>query len=415
MMSAWHITAKDLLLLSRDKRALVLLLILPLMFISIIGMSTGQLLTRDENSELFKIIIVDDNESDTSHNLIRELSQKPEILLLPAPSKTSAQQMLRSGDASMILEIGPQFENLVDEVRVSDIFNAKSGPVTTGLAAFDLHLETKSSAAGVGRLLEAVIRSQVIGFIAPIAAAKNPVTRAWVRSRESDLEDELAITLPAVSTAPEVHTAQSTRPKPNAVYLWVVPGFTVMFAFFVISIMARSFIIERDQGTLRRLMMAPIGSVSVLLGKTMPFYLTSVLQCSLLFLCGRLLFGMPWGSQPYYLIPVILCTSAAATSLGLLLSTLVQTDQQVSSYGTTLILMFSSISGCFFPREFFPKTMRTISLITPHAWSLKAFDAVLTQPHVELGLIASCCGMLLVFTTICFTTGWWRFRATAQI
>jgi ABC-2 type transport system permease protein len=75
MMSAWHITAKDLLLLSRDKRALVLLLILPLMFISIIGMSTGQLLTRDENSDLFKIIIVDDNESDTSHNLIRELSQ----------------------------------------------------------------------------------------------------------------------------------------------------------------------------------------------------------------------------------------------------------------------------------------------------------------------------------------------------
>ena len=415
MMSAWHITAKDLLLLSRDKRALVLLLILPLMFISIIGMSTGQLLTRDENSELFKIIIVDDNESDTSHNLIRELSQKPEILLLPAPSKTSAQQMLRSGDASMILEIGPQFENLVDEVRVSDIFNTKSGPVTTGLAALDLHLETKSSAAGVGRLLEAVIRSQVIGFIAPIAAAKNPVTRAWVRSRESDLEDELAITLPAVSTAPEAQTAQSTRPKPNAVYLWVVPGFTVMFAFFVISIMARSFIIERDQGTLRRLMMAPIGSVSVLLGKTIPFYLTSVLQCSLLFLCGRLLFGMPWGSQPYYLIPVILCTSAAATSLGLLLSTLVQTDQQVSSYGTTLILMFSSISGCFFPREFFPKTMRTISLITPHAWSLKAFDAVLTQPHVELGLVASCCGMLLVFTTIYFTTGWWRFRATAQI
>ena len=162
-------------------------------------------------------------------------------------------------------------------------------------------------------------------------------------------------------------------------------------------------------------MMAPIGSVSVLIGKTMPFYLTSVLQCSLLFLCGRLLFGMPWGSQPYYLIPVILCTSAAATSLGLLLSTLVQTDQQVSSYGTTLILMFSSISGCFFPREFFPKTMRTISLITPHAWSLKAFDAVLTQPHAELGLVASCCGMLLVFTTICFTTGWWRFRATAQI
>ena len=123
---------------------------------------------------------------------------------------------------------------------------------------------------------------------------------------------------------------------------------------------------------------------------------------------------MPWGSQPIYLIPVILCTSAAATSLGLLLSTLVHTDQQVSSYGTTLILMFSSISGCFFPREFFPKMMRQVSLITPHAWSLKAFDAVLTQPIIDPQLIATCCGMLLVFTVACFTTGWWRFRTTAH-
>ena len=405
-MSAWHITAKDLLLLSRDKRALVLLLILPLMFISIVGMSTGQLLTRDDQSERFKIVVVDENNSETSRDLVAELAAKPEVLITSVPTKQAARDVLRSGDASLILAIGSQFETLVDDIRISDIFNSKEGSPTAGLAALDLSVETKANSAGVGRLLEAVVRSQVIGFIAPIAARKNPVTRAWVRSRDADEDVESPAAVPV--------SAVTSAPRQNAVYLWVVPGFTVMFAFFVISIMARSFIIERDQGTLRRLMMAPIGTVPVLLGKTIPFYLTSVLQCSLLFLCGRLLFGMPWGSQPLYLIPVILCTSAAATSLGLLLSTLVHTDQQVSSYGTTLILMFSSISGCFFPREFFPKMMRHISLFTPHAWSLKAFDAVLSQPTVDPQLIAACCGMLLVFAVTCFTTGWWRFRATAQ-
>ena len=405
-MSAWHITVKDLLLLSRDKRALVLLLVLPLMFISIVGMSTGQLLTRDENSERFKIVVVDQNNSETSRDLVNELSKKPELLITTVPSRVSADDLVRSGDASLILVVGPKFEELVEDIRVSDIFNSKDGPAAAGLAALDLEVVTKPNSAGIGRLLEGVVRSQVIGFIAPIAARKNPVTRAWVRSREAD--DGTS------SVASVVTTLDKPKSKQNAVYLWVVPGFTVMFAFFVISIMARSFIIERDQGTLRRLLMAPIGTVPVLLGKTIPFYLTSVLQCSLLFLCGRLMFGMPWGSQPVYLIPVILCTSAAATSLGLLLATLVHTDQQVSSYGTTLILMFSSISGCFFPREFFPKMMRQISLLTPHAWSLKAFDAVLTQPIVDPQLIAACCGMLLVFTAICFTTGWWRFRATAQ-
>ena len=405
-MSAWHITIKDLLLLSRDKRALVLLLVLPLMFISIVGMSTGQLLTRDENSERFKIVVVDQNNSETSRDLVTELAKKPELLIRSVSSRESADDLVRSGDASLILVVGPKFEELVEQIRVSDIFNSKDGPAAAGLAALDLEVVTKPNSAGIGRLLEGVVRSQVIGFIAPIAARKNPVTRAWVRSQETDGESASVTSVASIDDKP--------KSRQNAVYLWVVPGFTVMFAFFVISIMARSFIIERDQGTLRRLLMAPIGTVPVLIGKTIPFYLTSVLQCSLLFLCGRLMFGMPWGTQPAYLIPVILCTSAAATSLGLLLATVVHTDQQVSSYGTTLILMFSSISGCFFPREFFPKLMRQISLLTPHAWSLKAFDAVLTQPIVDSQLILSCCGMLLVFTVVLFTTGWWRFRATAH-
>ena len=123
---------------------------------------------------------------------------------------------------------------------------------------------------------------------------------------------------------------------------------------------------------------------------------------------------MPWGTEPAYLIPVVLCTSAAATSLGLLLATLVHSDQQVSSYGTALILILSSISGCFFPREFFPKVMKQISLFTPHAWALKAFDGVLSQPIVDPRLIWTCCAMLLFFTAIFSVTGWWRFRATAH-
>ena len=407
-MSAWHITSKDLLLLFQDKRALVLLLILPLMFITIVGMSTGQLLTRDDTVERFKIAVIDDDDSETSHDLIANLSKKPELLLTSVPSENVAKDLMRRGDASLVLVIGNQFEERVEELNVSDIFNPKEALAVSGLSAIDLNVHLKPNAAGIGRLLEGVLRSQVMGFIAPIAARKNPVTRAWVTPRDEGEEE--------MTKSPKV-VAQpgKSRPQVTGVYLWVVPGFTVMFAFFVISIMARSFIIERDQGTLRRLLMAPISTVSVLFGKTVPFFLTSVLQCSLLFLCGRLLFGMPWGSQPLYLIPVILSTSAAATALGLLLATLVHTDQQVSSYGTTLILTLSSISGCFFPRELFPKAMRQISLFTPHAWSLKAFDAVLTQPNVDPKLIMMCCGMLLLFASVFFTTGWWRFRATAQV
>ena len=400
-MSAWQITRKDLLLLLKDKRAVVLLLVLPLLFISIVGMSTGQFLTRDDDSQRFRILVVDKCDVDLSHELVTALQKHRELLVTVVPSPTDANDTLQRGDASMLITIGKDFEARAEDLQISDVFNSETGPLADGPAALDLSLETRPAAIGLGRLLEGVIFTQVVKVVAPVAARKNPVTRRWVND---NLDEAPADTLVATSVEKNI-------PKKTAVYSWIVPGFTVMFAFFVISVMARSFISERENGTLRRLMMAPISPISVLAGKTIPFYLTSVLQCAMLFLCGRLLFGMSWGPAPMYLIPVILCTSLAATSLGLLLATAVHSDQQVSSYGTTLILVLSSMSGCFFPRDMFPQTMKKISLFTPHGWALKAFDAVLSQATVDLITVSTCCAMLLLFAAIFFTAGTWRFRA----
>ncbi len=402
-MSAWQITRKDLLLLLKDRRAVVLLLILPLLFISIVGMSTGQFLTRDDNSQKFRILVVDQNSSDLSQQLIQELKRNREFSVTTGDSAADADDKLQRGDASMMITIGADFENRAEQLRISEVFNSDSGMLAGGPEALDVKLETRPAAIGIGRLLEGVIFSKMIKVVAPVAARKNPVTRTWVEDTPSDQEPKPAA----------VSSVEKYIPQPSAVYSWIVPGFTVMFAFFVISVMARSFISERENGTLRRLLLSPISQTSVLAGKTIPFFLTSVIQCLLLFGCGRVLFGMSWGPAPIYLIPVILCTSLAATSLGLLLATMVHTDQQVSSYGTTLILVLSSMSGCFFPRDLFPQTMKQISLFTPHGWALKAFDAVLSQATVDLTTVATCCGMLVLFAVVFFATGSWRFRVAS--
>lgn len=402
-MSAWQITRKDLMLLLKDKRAVVLLLVLPLLFISIVGMSTGQFLTKDDDAQRFRILVVDRSASDLSAKLIAALQRQKEFLVRVVESAEEADETLSRGDASMWLTIGAEFESRADELRISEIFNSDSGPLAGGPEALDLRLETRPAAIGIGRLLEGVIFTQVIKVIAPVAAEKNAVTRTWIRKADNE---ESATEAPLM-----VSSVEKNIPKATAVYSWIVPGFTVMFAFFVISVMARSFIAERENGTLRRLLLAPISRTSVLAGKTIPFYVTSVIQCALLFLCGRVLFGMSWGPEPIYLIPVILCTSLAATSLGLLLATAVHTDQQVSSYGTTLILLLSSMSGCFFPRDMFPQTMKRASLFIPHGWALKAFDAVLIQSTVDVLTVATCCAMLIAFAVAFFAVGSWRFRS----
>ena len=68
-------------------------------------------------------------------------------------------------------------------------------------------------------------------------------------------------------------------------------------------------------------------------------------------------------------------------------------------------------SGCFMPREWLPEIMLKISLITPHAWSLMAYEQLLARQFVDVTVVRHCCLMLLTYSAIYFALGWWRFRS----
>jgi ABC-2 type transport system permease protein len=110
------------------------------------------------------------------------------------------------------------------------------------------------------------------------------------------------------------------------------------------------------------------------------------------------------------LLPVMLCTSLAATSLGLMVATLVRTEAQVSAYGNFLVLTMAGISGCMMPRSWQPELMQKIGLVTPHAWALIAYDQILSRPTPELSVVWKCCELLLAFAAGFFVIGWWRAR-----
>jgi ABC-type multidrug transport system permease subunit len=193
-------------------------------------------------------------------------------------------------------------------------------------------------------------------------------------------------------------------------YTVLIPSYTVMFVFFLINIMARSFLQERDLGTLRRLRFAPISDPGLVAGKTIPFLLISLIQTGLLFLSGRLLFGMLWGPYPWMLIPVIFATSLSATALGLLVATLVRSDSQVSAYANIIVISMAGFSGCFMPRTWLPGPMQTASLVFPHAWALQAYEQLLVKPSPDISLVWQYCGVLIAFSTAYFIAGCVRFR-----
>lgn len=409
-MRAWYIAQKDLYVLGRDRRTLTILLALPLVFITILGASTGELLGWRNENQMLKIAIVNEDGGEMAAELVRTLQDKHRdgLDVSIAKDRPEAQRMVEDRGYLAAVMIGGDFTNRVEDLSLGDILDTRKGKLHGGLKSLNVDLEYSPNYANTGLIIGDLVFAHTLRTLVPHVAAKNRLAAQMMeRARASTTDEETPA--PPPHTDPDTISARN-KPKSAYVYQMLVPAYTVMFVFFLVNIMAGSFLHERMLGTLRRLQLTPISPTALLLGKMVPFFLLSLAQSSLLFLAGRFLYGMGWGTNPWLLIPVIACTSLAATSLGLLVATVVRNDSQVSVYSNFLVIVMAGISGCFMPRAWLPPLMQDISLATPHAWALTAYDQILNRTHPNPSRVAECCAALAGFAVVYFALGWWRFR-----
>lgn len=410
-MDAFKITLKDLRLLSRDRRALVILVAMPMVIIAIVGSSTGRLrANREKSRQGLTIEVADFDQTKTAQRLAGFLASYESVIIRRAVVTDRGDVMALkqfeierpSGEIDMRLVIQPGFEAKIRELSTTLLTSPDESTRKDGLAAVKLSLISNETATDpmMEGLAKTLVKLSLQNAILPVLAEKVPSFRGAAR--------DSVIPIPWEETeAAKVVTADTG----NRVYQFFIPSYTVLFVFFLVNIMGRSFLGERDTGTLRRLRISPVAPIAILIGKTLPFFILSLVQTTILMISGRILFGMSWGPQPLLLIPIMLCTSAAATSLGLMFSTLAKTESQVSSFGNLILLSSAGISGCLVPRAWMPPTTQKISLFTPHAWALDAYAELLTKEMPQLSTIAESCGMLLLFSTVFFVVGLYRFRA----
>lgn len=424
-MRFWNIVQKDVILLVRDSRALFVLVVFPLVFITIIGLTTGKLLGWKNENQILKIGVIDRTnyaalEDETDRRKARNMAmkmvnggrsgknQRGEML----DSNFKFQESLENGNLDAVLEIGPEFFGIYQTLEPEDASSSGSGVLKKGLFGLGMTLHSNlPETSGTRSIIEQLLFDQALKTVLPyVLCDKFHTSNVMVNVQiQRKLNCQQLRTEVVELLAPSEETADSAGGD-DMVYTVLIPSYTVMFVFFLINIMARSFLQERDLGTLRRLRFAPISDPGLIAGKTFPFLFISLVQTGLLFVGGKLLFGMIWGPVPWMLIPVILATSLSATSRGLLVTTIVRSDSQVSAYANIIVISMAGFSGCFMPRTWLPGPMQTGSLIFPHAWALMAYQQLLVKAVPDLGLVWQYCGVLLLFSVVCFAAGCWRFR-----
>jgi ABC-2 type transport system permease protein len=404
-MTFWKITKKDLRLLTRDRRTLFGLVALPLFFITILGISAGQLFTAKEKAKRMRVGVVNEDTSPLSGNLIGEVVKFDALEVIELEDRDKAREQLADGKIDVLAFIGPRYHELVEQLDIGDIVFAETGKLAGGLRNLDIDIQSGAFLASAAQVVEQLVFAFALRSIAPeVMRANNPqlAVRLFVKAKRA-AHDRDASEAPAAGPV-------ITKSRSDIIYEYLVPSYTVMFVFFIVSLMARSLLGERDTGTLNRLLIGPVTRTGMMIGKTVPFIAISLVQTVLLLLAGKVLFHMSWGEFPWMLVPVIISTSLAATALGLLVATVVRTDSQVTAYSSFLVLVMAGMSGCLMPRSWQPELMQQLGLVTPQAWALIAYEHLLSREVPNLPVVWNCCATLLGFALAYLAAAAWRFR-----
>jgi ABC-2 type transport system permease protein len=150
-------------------------------------------------------------------------------------------------------------------------------------------------------------------------------------------------------------------------------GVGVMFLLFSVSGASGSLLDEMDTGTLDRVLSTRLGMSGLLTAKWIFITLLGVLQLTVMFVWGRIAFGLELERHLPGFFVMTAFTAAAAAGFGLMLATLARTRAQLSGMGTIIILTMSALGGSMFPRFLMSDTMQKVGLLTFNAWALDGY------------------------------------------
>ncbi|HTQ11902.1 MAG TPA: ABC transporter permease [Fimbriimonadaceae bacterium] len=180
---------------------------------------------------------------------------------------------------------------------------------------------------------------------------------------------------------------------------FMIPGLLVVVLQVVtVALTAFSVVREKEMGTLEQLMVTPVGRLALMLGKLLPYAVVAMGEFAVVLFAGDVVFGVqPHGSLialTIICVPFVIATLA----LGLLISTLAQTQGQALQFTLLTVMPSILLSGYVSPRETMPGWLYVISALMPATHFMQATRGIIVRgagffdllaPFMALWLIAA--------------------------
>ncbi len=420
-MKTLTITIKDLLHFFRSVFSLVMMFGVPLLIPALIFLAFGSSSAGAGAIDVpaVKVVAANLDQPDpqlgwSASQLMIEYLQGPEtsemLSLSVAASEAEARSQVQQKQADVALIIPPGFTAAaLDPSQKAEILLVNEPALTIG---------------------PQIVHSVVSGFLDGLSGAKIAVSVAkyQLALRGVTLKDEAAQAIVDRYTA-WVHAAthsdagnaeaslvqlESPSGKPTQALSAsgmigpVTAAMIIFFVFFTGANGASMIVQEEEDGTLARLFTCPTRLSSILGGKFLSVLATLALQCGVLLLAGRFIFGIQWG-QPLAVILVTLALVVAASGFGVFAMSFIRTTRQtgiVLGGGMVLMAMVGGLYTAFIPDM--PAVLNTIALVVPQGWAMRSWKLAMAGAGFSEVLLPA--GVLLLLGLAFFAASIFTFR-----
>lgn len=350
--SVW-IAAKDLRQRLRDRSAIVLGLLAPLVIAALMSVAF-----RGAESFHFTLAVADEDHSAVSAGLLASLRQpalRDVMTVRTVRDQAAAAAAVHGRTAQAGLTVPQGFAAALAGAAPRSLVTLTSVNNTTAAS---------------------VVRSIASSFVAQLDADRLSVVTALAAGAPPSALSRLQAEA-ATLTIPERAVQHPLGAHPLSVVSYYSPAMAIFFLLFTISFTARSFFVDRAQGMIERIRAAPVRPVEVLAGKSLAAFVFGLASLSVVAVVTSAGFGARWG-DPLGVGLVCLALVCSVVSLTALVIGVSRTQRQAEGISSAVVFTLALIGGNFVSIANTPPLLQRLALCTPNGWALRAFTDMST-------------------------------------
>lgn len=388
MSAATRIASKDLKLRLRDRSAIIIGIITPLVLAFVFNLIFGSAGDPGAGLEL-SYGMVDLDQSELSQALGEELESVEDEGLLTIDSysdQARAETAIEDGeiDAFYVIPEGFGLGVLTNAEPTIEVIGNVDAPTSTNIAA------------SIAEQFSSGIEAAQLAIATTAGINQTPITPEFVASFSGDS---------ATAAFSYVMTDESAETRQLDATTYYAAGMAVFFLFFTVQYGVLGLLEEERDGTMVRLMAAPMQRSTIIVGKAILAFTLGVISMGVLIGATSLefLMGADWGAPLGVALLVVAGVLSAVGIMGVV-AALAKTAEGAGNLGSIIAVILGMLGGAFFPLGSGDDLLSKLSFLTPHAWFMRGLGDLAGDAPWSNALPAA--GAMLLFAIVAGSISW---------